>query len=209
MKAFRFLLLAAFAVTSAFAATETWDIDASHSSARFRVKHLMISNVSGEITGMKGTATVDPADLTTLKLEATLDPKTINTQNADRDKHLRAEDFLNVEKFPTITFKSKKVKKNGDKLQVVGDLTIRKVTKSVTLDSDGLTKVVTDPWGNKKRGFAATTTISRKDFGITWNKVIEGGGLTVGDELKVEIELELQAKKPAEATGKKDGKKKS
>ena len=198
MSFLRTLLVFSFTLGSAFAAPEVWEVDPAHSSARFSIRHLMISNVKGEIGGIKGRFTVDPKDLATLKIETTLDPATISTQNPDRDKHLRDTDFFSVAKFPTITFKSKKVTKKGDKFEIVGELTMRGVTKTVTLDSEGLSKAVTDPWGNQKRGFSATTKINRKDFGMTWNKAVEAGGVVVGDEAKVEIEMELQGAKKEE-----------
>lgn len=198
MRVFHVFSALVLLVGSALAATEVWDIDPAHSSAHFSIRHLMISNVKGEIGGIKGKVTLDPRDAGGFKIEATLDPSTVNTHNPDRDKHLRDGDFFNVAKFPTITFKSKKVtKKGGEQIEIVGDLTMRGVTKSVTLQSEGLSKPITDPWGNKKRGFAAQTTINRKDFGMTWNNTVDGGGVVVGDEAKVEIEMEIQAKKEA------------
>jgi len=187
-------LLVASAVTfsaSSFAA-ETWEVDAAHSTARFKIKHMMISNVSGEITGMKGTFTTDGKNLTKLVADVTLDTATINTNNAKRDAHLKSPDFFDAAKNPTITFKSKKVTKGkGKTFKVVGDLTVHGVTKEVTLENAELTDALKDPWGNMRRAFTARTKINRKDFGLTWNKALETGGVVVGETADIELELEM------------------
>lgn len=185
--------------TGAFA--ETWVTDQAHSAAHFKVKHMMVATVNGDITGVEGKLEINDKDITQSKVEATLDAKTINTNNAKRDEHLRSPDFFDVAKFPSIKFVSTKVAKAGkDRLKVTGDLTIRDVTKPVTLEVEGPSKAFKDPWGNMKRGLSATAKINRKDFGLTWNKALETGGVVVGEEVKIEIELELQPaaeKKPA------------
>lgn len=192
--------VATFASTTpAFSAI--WVTDQAHSSAQFKVKHMMISNVSGDITGVDAKINLNDKDITKSTVEATLDIKTINTNNPKRDEHLRSPDFFDATKFPVIKFVSKKVDKAGkDQLKISGDLTIRDITKSVTLDVTGPTAGAKDPWGNIKRGLSASTKINRKDFGLTWNKALETGGVVVSDEVRIEIELELQQpveKKPA------------
>ncbi len=180
---------------------EVWVTDQAHSAAHFKVKHMMVATVNGDITGVDAKLDINDKDITKSTVEATLDTKTINTNNAKRDEHLRSPDFFDVAKFPAIKFVSTKVSKAGkDGLKVAGNLTIRDVTKPVTLEVEGPTKAFKDPWGNMKRGLSASTKINRKDFGLTWNKALETGGVVVGDEVKIEIELELQQaaeKKPA------------
>ena len=171
----------------------TWNIDPAHSVAHFKIKHMMITNVPGQFTGISGTFEVDDKDITKLKAEATLDVKTLNTNNEKRDGHLKSPDFFDAEKYPTITFKSKKVTKSGANFKLMGDLTMHGVTKEVTLNAAELTSPVKDPGGNMKRGFSATTQLNRKDFGITWNKALEAGGWLVGEKVDVTIELELAA----------------
>lgn len=186
-----FIAGAITASAPAFAA-ETWEIDASHSTARFKIKHMMISNVSGEITGMKGTFTTEGKDITKLTTDVTLDATTINTNNAKRDEHLKSADFFDIAKHPNITFKSKKVTKGkGKTFKIVGDLTMHGVTKEVTLEDAALTDALKDPWGNMRRGFTAKTKINRKDYGLTWNKALETGGVVVGETTDIELEVEL------------------
>jgi polyisoprenoid-binding protein YceI len=185
-------IVAVLAAANSFA-LDTWKIDAEHSTARFQVRHLMISNVSGEITGISGKFTMNGDDVKSLTMDGTLDMKTLTTHSTKRDEHLRSDDFFATNKYPTMKFKSKKVTDvAGDSFKVVGDLTIKDKTKEVTLDSKGFTPTVKDPWGNTKRGFTATTTINRKDWGINWNKTLDGGGVAVGDDVNVTIEFELQ-----------------
>lgn len=170
-----------------------WVTDQAHSSAHFKIKHMMISNVTGDITGVDAKIDLNEKDITKSTVEATLDVKTINTNNAKRDDHLRNPDFFDAAKYPAIKFVSKKIAKAGkDQLKVSGDLTIRDITKQVTLDVTGPTAGFKDPWGNMKRGLSASTKINRKDFGLTWNKALETGGVVVGEDVKIEIELELQ-----------------
>jgi polyisoprenoid-binding protein YceI len=175
----------------ALGASSTWQIDPAHTHAIFGVRHLVISTVKGEFGKTTGTLVLDDADVTKSKVEATIDATTVNTREPKRDEHLRSADFFDVAKHPTLTFKSTKVEKAGEgKLRVAGDLTIRGVTKSVTLDISGPTQEIKDPWGNAKRGVSATTKINRKDFGLAWSKSIEAGPV-VGDEVTIEIEAEL------------------
>lgn len=188
-----FLLLLA---VQAFAAK--YDIDASHSGVMFKVKHLAISTVTGRFEKFSGTFEYDSNNVAASKVEATIEAASINTDQEKRDEHLRNADFFDVEKFPTLTFVSKEItniSENG--FDIVGDLTMRGVTKSVTLKTElgGLAK---DPWGNNRVAFTATTAVSRKDFGLTWNKVMESGGLVVGDEIKIILEVEAVQQKPEE-----------
>jgi polyisoprenoid-binding protein YceI len=172
-------------------AITTWNIDPSHSNAQFSVRHLMISNVKGEFTGISGRILFNPQKPETLSAEATIDVSTINTREHDRDNHLKSPDFFHVEEYPTITFKSKRAEKGSGGLKVAGDLTIHGVTREVTLDVEGPTPPTKDPWGNIRVGASATTKINRKDFGLTWNQALETGGVLVGDEIKITVDVEL------------------
>jgi polyisoprenoid-binding protein YceI len=175
----------------ALAQTSTWTIDPSHTHSSFTVRHLVISNVRGEFGKTTGTIKLDEKDPTKSSVEATIDASTINTREEKRDAHLKSPDFFDVAKHPTITFKSTKVEKKGEgKLAVTGDLTIRGVTKAVVLDVVGPTPEIKDPMGSARRGFAASTEIDRKDFGLTWSKTVEAGPV-VGDKVKIEIEAEV------------------
>ncbi|MGH9603503.1 MAG: YceI family protein [Terriglobales bacterium] len=185
-----------------WAQAATWQIDSKHSYAHFSVRHLMVSNVRGSFSNVSGTLIIDEGDLTKSSVEATLDATTINTQEPDRDNHLKSADFFDVANHPTITFKSKKVEKAGkDRLRVTGDLTIRGVTKQAVLDVEGPTPAIKDPRGNLKRGATATTKINRQDFGVAWNRTLEAGGVVVGEEVSITIELELAKVEPKSATG--------
>jgi len=172
-----------------------YDIDSSHSSASFKVRHLMVSNVRGEFGAISGTVFIDDVDLTRSTVEVSIDASTINTRDPKRDEHLRSADFLDVAAFPTVTFKSKRVQpgKGGD-LFVTGDLTIHGVTREVTLDVEPLSPEVNDPWGNVKRGASARARVNRKDFGLVWNATLDGGGVLIGDEVSITLEVELGRK---------------
>lgn len=172
-----------------------WDIDASHSVAAFSVRHLMVTNVRGELGKVSGTINLDDKDITKSTVEATIEVAAINTRDAKRDEHLRSPDFFDVAKFPNITFKSTKVEKAGAGLKVTGTLTIRGVSREVALNVDGPAPAVKDPWGNTKSGFTATVKLNRKDFGVQWNKSLDGGGVVVSDEVNVTIDLEVLKKK--------------
>ena len=175
----------------ALGATSKWQLDPSHTHAIFGVRHLVITTVKGEFGKTSGTLVLDEGDVTKSSVEATIDTTTLNTREPKRDEHLRSPDFFDVAKHPTITFKSTKVEKAGEgKLKVTGNLTIRGVTKPVTLDVTGPTQAIKDPYGNAKRGVSATGKINRKDFGLNWSKMIEAGPV-VGDEVAIEIESEM------------------
>lgn len=176
----------------ALAAAETWSIDADHSSVGFTVRHMMVSNVKGSFGTFSGTVEVDEKDIARSKVSVTIDAASINTGVAKRDEHLRSADFFDTARYPTMTYVSKKVEKSGkDRLKVYGDLTLRGVTRPVVLDVEGPTAAYRDPWGKTRRGASATAAINRRDFGLTWNKVIEAGGVLVGDEVKIILEMEF------------------
>lgn len=183
--------------SSTQAGTTTWTIDAAHSQVEFGVRHMMISTVKGYFPGISGTITLDEETPSASSVEVTLDAASIDTRNKDRDAHLRSGDFFDVESHPTLTFRSTSVERSGDDLTVVGDLTIRGVTRPVTLKAEELGRGI-DPWGNPRVGFQARTTISRKDFGLTWNQALEAGGVLVGDEIRISIEVQAV---PAQENG--------
>jgi len=182
-------------VLSAAAQTSTWNIDPNHSTAQFTVRHLAISNVSGAFTKVTGNVVLNEKDITQSQVNATIDASSVDTRVPNRDQDLRSPNFLDVEKYPTLEFKSKRLVKNGDKLQLVGDLTLHGTTREVTLDVDGPTPELADPWGNLRRGFSATTTINRKDFGVVWNNTLKTGEAVVGDNVKIQIDVEIVKKK--------------
>ncbi len=170
----------------------TYTIDPAHSSAQLSVRHMMISNVRGGFSSVKGTVEFDPANPSDASVDVVIDATTIKTLDDQRDAHLKSADFLDVEKYPTIEFKSTKVTANGDGEAIVaGDLTIHGVTKPVTLKVEGPTPEGKDPWGNIRVGASATTKIKRSEFGLTWNAALETGGIMVSDELKIELEVQL------------------
>jgi polyisoprenoid-binding protein YceI len=174
----------------------TYQIDPAHSSAQFKVRHMMIANVKGEFDKVSGTVNFDPANPSASTVEATVDVASISTRDEKRDAHLKSADFFDVEKFPTISFKSKKVIASGsDSFTVLGDLAIHGVTKQVELKVEELTEEAKDPWGNLRRGAEAQTRIKRKDFGMTFNMALDTGGFMVGDDvdLTIDVELILQA----------------
>ena len=172
-----------------------WEIDPDHSNFQFKVRHLTVSNVNGGFNKAKGVATIEDQDITNLKVTVTIDAASVNTGHAKRDEHLRGPDFFDVAKYPTITFVSKKaIKADANRLRVIGDLTIHGVTREIAVDVQGPTAEVKDPWGNFRRGATATTKINRRDFGMTWNKVLDTGGLIVADEVDIYVEVELVKK---------------
>ena len=174
-----------------------WEFDPAHTGVHFKVRHLMISSVRGEFEKVSGKIVYDEADVTKSTADITIDAASINTRVAKRDEHLRSPDFLDVAKHPAITFRSKRVDKAGNgTLKMTGDLTIRGVTKEVVLTVEGPTPAIKDPWGNQRVGGQATTKINRKDFGLVWNKALETGGVVVGDEVEITIDVEIY-KKPA------------
>jgi polyisoprenoid-binding protein YceI len=171
-------------------ALEKWEIDSSHSGIHFSVRHLVIAKVRGQFSRWSGTILLEGEDLAQASVNATIDATSIETGVPDRDTHLKSADFLDSVNHPEMTFKSRRVERpTDDQLRVFGDLTIRAVTREVALDVEyaGRRK---DPWGNERAGFAAKTSIDRKDFGLTWNQVLEAGGVMVGERIDIEIEVE-------------------
>lgn len=187
-----FILLALGVPAAVSAQAATWTIDSGHSAATFQVRHMVVANVKGEFSGPAGTAAFDPKDLTTLRVDATIDARTINTRNPDRDKDLRSDLFFDVTKYPRITFKSRSVTvESPGKLKMLGDLTMKGITKPVTLDVEGPTQEIKDIWGSRRIGATATTTINRRDFNIVYNRMLEGGGAVVGDQVSITLDIEL------------------
>ncbi len=172
--------------------TTTWKIDPAHSVAEFKIKHMMIANVKGKFSGINGTLNFDEASPANSTVEASIPLETVSTGDAQRDGHLKSADFFNVEVHPTMTFKSTKieVKKPGE-LAVTGDLTIHGITKPVTFHVEGPTPPAKDPWGNTRVGLEATAKINRKDFGLTWNAALETGGVLVGEEVAISLDVEF------------------
>lgn len=186
------LTLTAAIALQASAATTTWKIDPAHTAAQFAVKHMMISTVRGEFKGVTGTVIWDDQDVTKSSVDVTIDAKTVNTGEEKRDQDLRSANFFEVEKFPTMTFKSKKVESaGGGKLKITGNLTMHGVTKEVVLDVDGPSGEVKDPWGNTRSAASATTKLNRQDFGVKWNANMDGGGVVVGDTVNITIDMEM------------------
>lgn len=175
-----------------------WKLDPAHSTVEFAVKHMMISTVKGRISDVDATIYTDEKNPRNSSVEATLRAASIDTRTDQRDQHLRSADFLNVEKYPEISFKSTRIQGDKERFQVTGDLTIRDVTKEITLDVEfqGRNR---DPWGGERVGFSATGKIDRRDFGLTYNQALETGGVLVGNELKLSIEIEAVATAQAES----------
>src|SRR6185369_16868544 len=171
--------------------TTVWNLDPAHTTAEFKVRHMMITNVKGQFKPVTGVVTIDEIDVTKSHVEASIDAATIDTREPDRDTHLKSADFLDVEKFPTLTFASTRVTRAEEgELKVEGDLAIHGVTKRVTFAVEGPTPPGKDPWGNTRIGFSASTKINRKDFGLTWNAALETGGILVGDEVTITLDVE-------------------
>ena len=182
------------------AAGSTWQIDPQHSSAQFAVRHLGLSTVRGAFSKLSGTLMLDDQDITKSTIEVSIDVNTVDTREPDRDKDLRSERFFDVAHFPTMTFKSKKVERVAPgKLRVTGDLTIHGTTKEVELDVDGLSAPVKDPWGNQRVAASATTKINRQDYGVKWNAKLDNGGVVVGDDVNITIDVELIQKAAAKS----------
>jgi len=172
----------------------TWQIDTAHSSANFSIKHMMIAKVHGGFEKLSGTLQYDPQDITKSSVEAVIETASINTREAQRDAHLKSADFFDAEKYPQLIFKSKKIEKDGDDLKVIGDLTIHGVTKEVVLNAEAPSEEMKDPWGNTKIGISATTKIKRKDFGLNWNAALEAGGVLVGDDVAITLDIQFLKK---------------
>jgi len=179
-------------LTTPQTSTTTWNIDPAHAVAEFKVKHMMISNVKGQFHKVTGSLTLDQSNLANSRVEAVIDAASLETRDAQRNGHLKSADFLDVEKFPTLSFKSTRVSVLGDgELAVEGDLSIRGVTRKATFAVEGPTPPTKDPWGNTRIGLSATTKINRKDFGLTWNATLETGGILVGEEVAITLDVEF------------------
>lgn len=173
-------------------ATTTWNIDPVHSVAEFKVKHMMISHVKGQFTGVTGVLTYDESDPTKSRVEATLDAASITTRDPQRDEHLKSADFLDVAKFPVLTFKSARITRVADReLTVAADLTIHGITRNVVFNAEGPTAPGQDPWGNTRIGLSAATRINRKDFGLHWNAPLETGGVLVNEEVTITLDVQF------------------
>jgi polyisoprenoid-binding protein YceI len=180
------------ATTASPAAFSTWNLDPAHSTAEFKVRHMMISNVKGSFTGLSGTLTLHETDHTLSRIEASIDVATVSTGDAQRDGHLKSADFFDVEKFPAMTFKSTRIEhKSGGDYSVIGELRIHGVTKTVTFAVEDVSEQAKDPWGNTRIGLSATSKINRKDFGLTWNAALETGGILVGEEATISLEVQF------------------
>jgi len=187
--------LAAALSLPAAAAASTWQLDPNHSSAQFAVRHLGLSTVRGAFTKVNGTIQFDDKDITKSSVDVTIEAASLDTRVEGRDKDLRGDHFFEVEKYPTLTFKSTKVEQvEVGKLKVTGDLTIHGVTKQVVLDVEGPTAAVKDPWGNQRAAASATTKINRQDFGVKWNAKMDNGGWVVGDDVAITIDVEMVQK---------------
>jgi len=172
-----------------------WNIDGSHSTAEFSVRHLMITNVKGRFGTLSGTVDYDPENPEASQIDVTIDATSIDTRDEKRDAHLRSPDFFDTEKFPTLTFKSTSVKRTDDGFAAIGDLTIHGVAKPVTLEVETPSSPNKDPWGNTRIGASAHTKINRKDWGLNWNAALEAGGVLVGEQVKISIDVSMiQAK---------------
>lgn len=203
MKNLRSYIFAALVLAMSFSLSATsiaqegeYVIDSAHSQVIFKVKHLAISTVTGRFDLFEGAYNFDPENIDNSSVQATIVASSVNTNEKDRDDHLKSEDFFNVEKYPNITFKSKEIKKVDDtNFQIVGDLTMHGVTKEITLDTVYEGHLASDNWGKERTAFIANGKINRKDFGMTWNKALELGGFVVGDEIKITLEVEGIRKK--------------
>ncbi|HEY0715624.1 MAG TPA: YceI family protein [Polyangia bacterium] len=189
---------------SGSASAADWVIDPAHSTAEFGVKHMMLTTVKGHFEKVAGTVNLDEKDPTKSSVEVKIDANSINTREPNRDKHLRSADFFDVAKHPELVFKSTKIEKAGkDKYKVTGDFTMRGVTKPIVLQVNAPNKELKNPWGVPTRAVTATGKINRKDWGLEWNKALEAGGVLVGDEVALDIQLELNPPKAPPAAGEK------
>lgn len=180
--------------------TEKWEIDSSHSGIHFSVRHMVIAKVRGQFSRWTGTVNAEHADLSHASVSVVIDASSIETGVPDRDTHLKSADFLDTASYPEITFNSSRVENTStDQMKIVGNLAIHGVTREVVLDVEYAGRAK-DPWGNERAGFAAKTSIARKDFGLAWNQVLEAGGVLVGDRIDIEIEVEAVRQTPTKTT---------
>jgi polyisoprenoid-binding protein YceI len=196
-RSFAAAALATMLSLPAVAAPSQWQIDSQHASAQFAVKHLMISTVRGEFHGVTGNVNWDDQDITKSTIDVTIDATTVDTREPKRNAHLKSPDFFDVAKYPTMTFKSKKIEQvSAGKLKVTGDLTMHGVTKELVLDVDGPTAPIKDPYGNTRVALSATASVNRQDYGVKWNANMDGGGVVVGDNVNITIDAELIKQQP-------------
>jgi polyisoprenoid-binding protein YceI len=182
------------------ARTTTWEIDGAHTSAHFSVRHMMVTRVRGQFGKVSGTVDLDDRDLTRSQIDVVLDASSIDTRNDQRDTHLKSPDFFDVASYPNITFRSTRIERLGEEAyRVTGDLTLRGVTRPVTLAVEGPTAPARNPWGKLVRGVSATGKLNRKEWGLNWNAALEAGGVLVGDEIDLQIDAELVEKAPPAA----------
>lgn len=178
--------------TAVQTATTTWNIDPVHSVAEFKVKHMMISNVKGQFTAVSGVLSLDENDIANSRIEASIDAASIDTRDEQRDAHLKSADFFDAEKYPKLSFQSGSITRTGDgELSIEGDLTIHGVTRKVVFRAEGPSAAAKDPWGNTRIGLSATAKINRKDFGLTWNAALETGGILVGEEVTITLDVQF------------------
>jgi polyisoprenoid-binding protein YceI len=195
MKRFICLLVGLALLSPLTVLASTWEIDPNHTTMQFKVRHLMISNVKGGFDKFRGMLSLDDKDITKSKVEVVIETASVNTNIKKRDDDLRSPNFFDAAQFPTMTFTSTKVEKAGENgLKIIGNLTIKGTTRTVVLVVDGLTPEVKDPWGGIRRGASASTTIKRRDFGLTWNKTMDNGGAVVGEDVAIQLEVEFVRK---------------
>ena len=188
----RILATAAICLISSSAMASSWTIDPDHSNIQFKIRHLMITDVKGTFGKVKGVIRIDEKDMSLSAVEVTIEIDSINTGVAKRDEHLKSNEFFDAARFPTMTFVSRKVTQSGKgQMKILGDLTIRGISREVVLDVEGPTNEINDPWGNTRRGASATTKINRTDFGLTWNKSMESGGMMIDDTVFINLEIEM------------------
>ena len=192
------ILVSLVAIPSAYAEMARWNVDHDHSTVGFQVRHMVISKTNGKFTDYSGFIVMDPDTQDVKTIEAVIETKSVFTDHTKRDEHLRSEDFFDVQKYPTMTYKMKSYKKTGEEYTALGDLTLRGVTKEIKLvgNLNGVTK---DPWGNTRAGFTAEGTLNRKDFGMDFSPTLDSGGLLVGNEVKLILEIEVIKEKPQSA----------
>jgi polyisoprenoid-binding protein YceI len=180
------------ATSSAPGTVTTWNLDPAHSAAEFKVRHMMISNVKGKFSSLSGVLKLDETDYTHSEVEASIPVANVSTGDDQRDAHLKSADFFDTEKFPAITFKSTNIdSKGGADYAVTGELTIHGVTKTVTLSVEDVSEPSKDPWGNQRIGLSGSTKINRKDFGLTYNAALEAGGVLVGEEVTITLDIQF------------------
>ncbi len=195
------LVLAVLAAAPLSAQPATWQIDPVHTNAQFAVRHMMVSTVRGQFTKASGTVNWDGRDLSTASVDVVIDANSVDTREPKRDAHLRSADFFDTAKYPTLSFKSTRIETAGNgHLRMAGDLTIRGVTKPIVFDVNGPTAAITDPGGGRRIGASATATINRKDFGVSWNRALDSGGVVVGDDVEITVDLEMVSRAAAAPT---------